>query len=97
MAGEDIAFSDILAGMGVIDGRRIPVRLFTDWESLFDVVSKGSQTPEKRTMLYITAAREGFGNKVISDIEFTRRSKTVEDVLTKSIYEIGFDFYFIIW
>ena len=90
MAGEVIAFSDLFDvaatlsdEVGKILGKKIPVRLFTDNKSLFDVISKGSRTSEKRMMLDIAAAREGFRDKVISDIGFVRSSKNLADGLTK--------------
>ena len=90
MAGEVIAFSDMFdvaatlsQELELILGRKVPVQLFTDSKFLFDVISKGSRTSEKRTMLDIAAARQGFKNKVISDIGFVRSSKNVADGLTK--------------
>eukprot|EP00171_Calliarthron_tuberculosum_P022721 IDg22721t1 len=75
MAGEVIAFSDLFdiaatlsEELSVVLTRKIAVQLLTDSKSLFDVISKGSRTSEKRTMLDIAAAREGFRDKVISDI-----------------------------
>ena len=75
IAGELIAFSDLfdIAGtlaseLGDIYSRPIPVRLLTDSKSLFDVISKGSRTSEKRKMLDIAATREGFRDKVISTV-----------------------------
>ncbi len=92
MAGEVIAFSDLFdiaatlaSELGDIYGRRIPVQLLAGSKSLFDVISKGSRTSEKRTMLDIGAAREGFGDKVISDIGFIRSSNNIADGLTKSM------------
>ena len=92
MAGEVIAFSDLFdraatlaAEIGDILGRKIPVQLLTDSKSLFDVISKGSRTSEKRVMLDIAAAREGFRDKVISDIGFVRSSQNLADGLTKKM------------
>eukprot|EP00171_Calliarthron_tuberculosum_P000537 IDg537t1 len=92
MGGEVIAFSDLFdraatyaAELGEIYSRRIPVQLFTDSKSLFDVISKGSRTSEKRLMLDIAAAREGFRNKTISDIGFVRSSSNIADGLTKAM------------
>ena len=92
MAGEVIAFSDLFdiaatlaSELGEIYGRRIPVQLLTDSKSLFDVISKGSRTSEKRTMLDIAAAREGFRDKIISDIGFICSSSNIADGLTKSM------------
>lgn len=92
MAGEVIAFSDLFdvaaalaSELGVLYDRNIPVQLLTDSKSLFDVISKGSRTSGKRMMLDIAATREGFRNKVISDIGFVRSSKNLADGLTKAM------------
>lgn len=86
MAGEFIAFSDVfdiavtlVDQLKTIFGLPVPVQPFTNSESLFDVISKGSRTSEKRMMLYIAAAREGFRHKTISDIGFVRSSDNVAD------------------
>eukprot|EP00171_Calliarthron_tuberculosum_P023641 IDg23641t1 len=92
MAGEVIAFSDLFDTaatlsdeLSVVLNRTIAVQLLTDSKSLFDVISKGSRTSEKRTMLDIAAAREGFRDKVISDIGFVRSSSNLADGLTKKM------------
>ena len=64
---------------------KIPVQLLTDSKSLFDVISKGTRTSEKRTMLDIAASREAFRDKVISDIGFVRSNKNLADGLTKEM------------
>ena len=86
MSGEVIAFSDLFdvaisfaEELGNILSKKIPVQLLTDSKALFDVVSKGSRTSEKRMMLDIAAAREGFKSKAISDIGFVRSSQNVAD------------------
>ncbi len=89
MGGEVIAFSDLFdractlaAEIGAVYGRKIPVQLLTDSKSLFNVISKGSRTSEKRMMLDIAAAGEGFRDRIISDIGFVR---SLADGLTKSM------------
>lgn len=91
-AGEVIAFSDLfdvaatLADeLGEILCRKIPLLLLTDSKSLFDVISKGLRTSEKRTMLDLAAAREGFREKVISEIGFARSNYNLAAGLTKSM------------
>jgi len=59
--------------------------LLTDSKNLFDVISKGSKTFEKRTMIHIAAAREGFRDKVISDIGLVRTNNNIADSLTKGM------------
>ena len=92
MAGELIAFSHMFDAAITINSeleailrRRVPLQLFTDSKSLFDVISKGSKTSEKRLMLEIAAAREAFRDQVISDIGFVRSSSNIADGLTKSM------------
>ena len=65
--------------------KKVPVKLLTDSKSLFEVVSKDSRTSEKRMMLDIAAAREGFKIKTISDITFIQSSQNIADGLTESM------------
>ena len=66
-------------------GKDTPLQLFTDSKPLFDVISKGSRTSENRLMLDIAAAREGFGDRLISRIGFVRSDPNIADGLTKPI------------
>ncbi len=50
--------------------KHAPLRLLSDSESTFDVISKGSRTSEKRMMIDIAATREGYKNYSIFDIGF---------------------------
>lgn len=56
---------------------------YTDNKSLLYVISKGTRKSEKRLMLHISAAREGFREKEICDIGFVRTARNLADVLTK--------------
>lgn len=92
MSDELIAFSDLFdvavssaEEIGIMLSKKIPVQLLTDSKSLFHVVSKGSRTSEKKMMLDIAAAKEGFKNKTISDIGFVWSSQNIADGLTKSM------------
>jgi len=94
MAGEVIAFSDMFdvavtlaEEIRAIYDRPIPLHLLTDSKALFDIISKGSRTSEKRMMLDIAAAREGFRDRVISDIGFVRSSHNLADGLTKPMQQ----------
>lgn len=69
--------------LGALYKRKVPLHLFTESKSLFDVISKGSRTSEKRLMLDIAAAREGFRDKLIFDIGFVRSNINLADRLTK--------------
>ena len=90
MAGEVIAFRNLLdvaavlaAELQALTGVKVPVQLLTDNKSLFDVISNGSRTFEKRMMLDIAAAREGFRDKVISENGFVRSASNIADGLKK--------------
>ena len=93
MTAETIAFSDLFDCAftlatelkRMLPGVRIPVKLFTDNKSLFDVISKGTRTSEKRLMLDIAAAREGFSTRAISDIGLVRSDLNLADGLTKTM------------
>ena len=91
MAAEVISFSDMFDVCftlaqeirRMMKGAEIAVQLYTDSKSLFDVISKGTRTSEKRLMLDIAAAQEGFSKKEISDIGFVRSEENIADGLTK--------------
>ena len=92
MSAEVIAFSDMSdaaitfsAELGTLTDQKIPVQLLTDSKSLFDIISKGSRTSEKRMMLYIAASREAFRDRVISHIGFVRSKQNIADGLTKGL------------
>ena len=61
----------------------VPVHLLTDSKLLFDIISKGSRTGEKRVMLDVHDTREGNKAKEISNIVFVRSSENLADGLTK--------------
>ena len=92
MAAEVIAFSDMFDTAynfsrelkEILGGRTVPVKPFTDNNYLFDLISKGSRTSEKRSILDIACAREGFMAHDISDIGFVRSRDNVADGLTKT-------------
>ena len=71
------------AELSTMLGRQIPVQLFTDSKSLFDVISKGPRISEKRMMLDSAAVLEGFKNKTICEIGFVRSSSNVADGQTR--------------
>ena len=92
MPGEFIAFSDLFDiaatlsnELSVVLGKRVPIQLFMDSKSYFEVISKGSRTSEKRMMIDIATARKVFRDEVISDIGFIKSSKNLADGLTKSM------------
>ncbi len=94
MAAEFTAFCDafdmvysLAIEISKVLGRKVPLILLTDSKSLFDVIWKGIPTSEKRMMLDIAAAREGYRRGDISNIHFVRSSKNLADGLTKPMNE----------
>lgn len=94
MAGEVIAFADMSDAAVTINkelsrilGKPIPLQLLTDSKCLFDVISKGSKTSEKRLMLDIAVAREQFRVADVSDIGLVRSEDNLADGLTKSMQQ----------
>ena len=92
ISAEVIAFSDIfdisaslVAELSKLFLKQLPLQLFTDTKSLFDVISKRSRTSEKRATIDIAATREAFKSGVISDIGFNKSNKNIADGLTKSM------------
>ena len=77
----DIAFTMAEELRSINSRSTVPVKLYTDNKSLFDVVSRGPRKSEKRLMTDISAAREGFKTHYISDIGFVH----IADGLTKAM------------
>lgn len=98
MAAELIAFSDMFDAAftlaeelrTMLPGSEIPLNLFTDKKALFDVISKGSRTSEKRLMLDIACTRESFKKNEINNVGFIRSSQNIADGLTKSMAQHSF-------
>ena len=61
----------------------ILVHILTDSKSVFENISKGSRTSEKRIMLDIYAARQAYKTLEISNKDFVRSSHSLADGLTK--------------
>jgi hypothetical protein len=90
LAGELIAFAEAFDRSFVLKSdledmlnTRIPIRMYTDSQSLFDVISKGSMTAERRLQIDIALAREGFDRRWISDIALVASHDNLADALTK--------------
>ena len=90
LSAEVIAFADLFDDAYALRSqaeqalkRSIPMHLLTDSKSLFDMISKGSRSSEKRIMLDIHAARQAYQAKEISNIGFVRSSDNLADGLTK--------------
>lgn len=92
MEGEVIAFADMSHAMVTHNNklnrlilRRVPLQFLTDPKCLFDVISKGSRTSEKRLMLDTAAAHEKFRTADVSDIGLVRSEDNLADDLTKAM------------
>lgn len=66
-----------------------PIKLYTDNKSLFEAISKGSRTSEKRLIRDIAAARERFQRYEISGICSVRRTHKIADGLTRTMKQSG--------
>lgn len=61
----------------------IPIQMLTDYEKLFDIITKSSLIAERRLMIDFAAAREDFNRQEISQIGLIRVNAIVADALTK--------------
>jgi len=64
-------------------GQKVPLKMYTDSKSLFDIITKCSHTTEKRLMIDVAAVREGYERFEISDIGFIRSEHNIAVGLTK--------------
>ena len=62
----------------------IQVRILTDSKNLFDIISKGGRTSEKRIMLDIYADRKAYKVQEIRNIGFVGSSQNLANGLTKA-------------
>jgi len=60
-------------------GKSIPLTMFTDSKSLFDVITKCSITTEKRLMIDIKSVREAYDRQEGSDVGFLRSEFNAAD------------------
>ena len=60
------------------------MHLSSDSKSLFDIISKGSRTSEKRIMFDIHAARQGCLTQEIPNVVSVRSADNLTDGLTKA-------------
>ena len=63
--------------------RKIPISMFTDSLSLFDVVTKATITTERRLMIDIAGVKQAYKAKEIHTLGFIRTNYNVADALTK--------------
>lgn len=59
--------------------RAVSMHLLTDSKSVFDIISKGSGTSEKRVMLDVHAAPQTYCNQEISNIGFAKSTANIAD------------------
>jgi transposase InsO family protein len=90
MAAETMAFADTFDASFAIKhdlesmlGQRIPLLILTDSRPLFDVLVCAKYTTEKRLMIDISAAREGFNRRDITNVCLIRSEHNVADAMTK--------------
>ena len=106
MAGEIYAFAEgfdyayaIKHTLEKVYGQNIPITLLTDSKQMFDVITKASQTAEKRLLIDITAAREAYNRHDISNVGLVLSGDNVADGLTEigsfsslnKVMETGYD------
>lgn len=91
MDGKFISFEDmsdvavtLSKELGGLLVHLLPLQQLTDSKCLFEVISNGSRTSEKRLMLDIAAAREQFRTSEISDIGLVQSAYNLADGLTKT-------------
>ncbi|CDF36767.1 unnamed protein product [Chondrus crispus] len=66
-----------------IFGMKIPLHMLTDSLQMFDVITKGSSTTEKRLMIDIASARECYNRQEISHVGLVSSEHNIADGLTK--------------
>lgn len=90
LGSETIAFADGLDNglalshdLNSILQARLPIRLYTDSKSLFDVITKNSVISEKRLMVDVQAIREAYQRMEIYDVAWIRSEFNPANALTK--------------
>lgn len=90
LGGETYAFADgfdfgftLRHDLQRITGRKIPITMLTDSQSLFNVIVKASSTTERRLMIDIRATREAYMRGEISDVGWILSTDNIADAFTK--------------
>lgn len=90
--GAEVSFVDafdeaylLRAQLKELFGREIPLRMLLDSRSLFDVLSRGTLTTERRLVIDLLAAREAYTKGDISDLGNVRSEFNLADCLTKQM------------
>ena len=63
---------------------RLPIKMLTDSKTLFDVVTRGTLTTERRLVIDLMAVRESYARGDVSDIGHVRSEHNLADELTKA-------------
>ncbi len=63
--------------------RNVHLTMFIDSKSLFDVITKCSQTQERHLMIYLRAVRDAYQCHMISNTGFVRGPNNIADEMTK--------------
>lgn len=79
----DFAFSLTEELRRLRSGTKVPLYLYTDCKSLFDVVLRVSRTSERCSMLDISAARKIFKKDDLSNMALIRYVDSITDSFTK--------------
>ena len=66
-------------------GREVPLNMYTDSKSLFDTITKRSQTSEKRLLIDLTAVREAYRRREITNVAWVRSEYNLADAMTKIV------------
>ena len=92
LGSETLAFVDgfdqaylVREQLRAIFARRIPLKIFMDSKTLFDVLTRGTLTTERRLVIDLMVAREAYERGEISDVGHVRSEHNLEDELTKVI------------
>jgi Reverse transcriptase (RNA-dependent DNA polymerase) len=64
-------------------GMHVPLTILTDSKTLFDVITKASYTQEKRILIDLASAREGYRKLEIDDIGLVSSEENLADGFTK--------------
>lgn len=69
--------------MEMLLNQRVPLQVFTDSKTLFDVIVRVSTTSKRRLMIDIHATREAYDRQEITDIGLVRSQYNLADCMTK--------------
>jgi Reverse transcriptase (RNA-dependent DNA polymerase) len=94
LGGEVHAFADAFDEAFVLRhdlelmlGQKVPLKMYTDSKSLFDVVTRATYTAERRLMIDVEATRQAYIRRDIDDIGLLASEHNVADGLTKDMVQ----------